>query len=114
MWYEGRPYKTILTGVFFAPEGRYRAILFTVTDVGFIQSPNRDLDKKKVEDWLRQGFKVLPNRILEEPVSPDTHCTALVYEFEARGYNEKSHLVRSRLLGRDHLQMAGLRSLLSF
>ena len=97
-----------LRGLFTARVGRYRAIVFAITPVPFHQS-DVSVARDVVEDWLAEGFNVLPASVAVLPFTPGFACTALIYEFEARENQQIANLIApSQLLGRRHLERAGV------
>jgi hypothetical protein len=98
-----------LRGLFFVDPGHYRVIVFILQDLPFSQSFRR-ISEEEANAWLTSGFNILPASIAERPFAPDSHCTVLVYEFASDG--KTVHVVTSGLTGKQHLEKAGVLSLL--
>jgi hypothetical protein len=98
-----------LSGLFFVPAGRYRVIVFVLQDLSFSQS-SRMIGEVEATAWLSSGFNFLPPSIANRPFAPDGHCTVLVYEFASDG--KAVHEITSGLTGKQHLEKAGVLSLL--
>ena len=97
-----------LRGLFFVDPGRYRVIVFILQDLPFSQS-SQSLTGDEARAWLRRGANVLPPEIAGRPFGAG-RCTVLVYEFASDGTAVR--VVESRLTGRQHLEKAGMLSLL--
>jgi len=94
--------KEYLHALFFADEGKYRIIVFVITDIPFHQSQDV-MTVKEAENYLKAGSNILPTEFKDYPYTDSHSCTALVYEFNVpdRG---GSYLVKtSNYLGQDHL-----------
>jgi hypothetical protein len=90
-----------------ADPGYYRVVVFVVTDVPFAQSgaePTMDQAQK----WLGGGLNVLPASIASTPFSPNTVCTALIYEFTQSESRHPALLLPSPLDAHTHLVKSGL------
>jgi hypothetical protein len=98
----------ILRGLFFVDRGHYRIIVFIIQEPSFEQS-NRRLTEEEARALLHSGANVLPQEVAARPYD-ESHCIILVYEFASDG--TLTRLVESRLTGRDHLEKAGILSLL--
>jgi hypothetical protein len=99
---------TFLRGLFFVEPGHYRVIVFILQDLPFAQS-SQTATLEEARHWLRSGANVLPPEIAERPFKGG-HCTVLIYEFAADGTGV--HLIESPWTGREHLEKAGVLSLL--
>jgi hypothetical protein len=94
--------------LFTAPTGRYRVIVFVITDLPFHQSPDTTTRDEAVS-WLRQGANVLPGVLARMTYRGEYNTSALIYDFvkgtgDARLMNPseidaQTHLVRSKLWG---------------
>jgi hypothetical protein len=94
--------------LFTAPPGYYRVIAFVVTDLPFAES-NKRIDRDEADRWLRGGWNTLPRWTSETPLSPDTTCTVLIYEFEVTPKETVPRLlVPGRLDAETHLVKSGL------
>jgi len=96
--------------LFSAPLGRYRVIVFVVTDKAFRPSAS-ELTSIDAAQLLSKGFNRLPDGLASQAYGAERDCTAMVYEFETSvatptgrriGVNEAIsaavHLDRSRVL----------------
>lgn len=92
-----------------APQGFYRVIVFIVTDEPWSRAGERPTGKE-AERWLAEGYNRLPIDIGELTYREGHHATtALVYEFEKRFPHEPAaQIENSDILGKDHLQKAGI------
>jgi hypothetical protein len=97
-----------LRGLFFVDPGHYRVIVFILQDVPFTQSGER-ITQEDALAWLRSGANVLPPEIARRTFS-GSHCTVLIYEFASDGTTVR--VIGSRLTGKQHLERAGVLSLL--
>jgi hypothetical protein len=92
-----------------APPGRYRVIVFIVTDVSVSQAGEKPTEDE-AQRWLNAGALQLPEsvgRITYDAQHYNT--TALIYEFEKPSPNAPPAFVpNSRLLGDTHLEKAGI------
>jgi hypothetical protein len=97
-----------IKALFNAPKGRYRVIVFIVTDAPVI--PNNETPTEiESEEWIHGGSVALPQTIAKRIYSENYYTTALIYEFERfSGENGAILKVPSDLLGKDHLQKAGI------
>jgi hypothetical protein len=80
----------ILKVLFDAKPGFYRIIVFAVTDEP-IAPEGKPPTQEEASVWLHQGMLSLPSTIAQIPYTKATACTALIYEFERRGYNDATH-----------------------
>ncbi len=84
----------LLKVLFDAKPGFYRIIVFAITDVPI--SPEGTPPNQEVAgEWLHHGMLSLPSTIAEISYTRATACTALIYEFERRGYNDATHPLMS-------------------
>jgi hypothetical protein len=98
----------ILRGLFFVDRGHYRVIVFILQEPSFTQSAQK-ISEQDARALLHTGANILPLEIAERPYG-ESRCTVLVYEFASDGTQVR--LVESHLTGRDHLQKAGVLTLL--
>lgn len=98
--------------LFAADAGYYRVIVFVITDQPF-GSSDRVVSSTDATAWLGHGFNEIPLSVLQQSVSSDVACTALIYEFLAHGGREPRILVPSPLGARQHLVASGLLAALS-
>ena len=97
-----------LRALFWGRSGKYRIIVFIVTDQVVAES-GHGAASGTARQWLRTGAKYLPPALAAKPFSRDHRCTALIYEFEL-----KETLVNPILLnpasqpGLIHIQKSGI------
>jgi len=89
----------------FADAGRYRLVIFVVTDQSFAAS-GPDMSSKDATELTRKGTVTLPTSIAEISYSAQHRCTALVYEFKKTKAVEPEFVLPSPLSGREHLVKA--------
>jgi len=97
-----------LLGLFFVDPGHYRVIVFVLQDPPFRQSSDRTTGAE-AQVWLQGGLNVLPREVAARSFE-NGNCTALIYEFASDGNGVRK--VESRLTGKQHLEKAGVLSLL--
>jgi hypothetical protein len=98
-----------LRGIFYVDPGRYRVIVFIFQDQPFAQS-RQEVTGDVARSWLSEGLNVLPTEQAQRSFA-DGDCTALVYEFASTG--KVVSRVTSRLTGKQHLEKAGVLTLLA-
>lgn len=77
---------TYLSQLFFAPEGKYRFVVFVVTDQPFTTAAKTLAENEAVER-LERGASSLPSAYGQLPFSGAHTLHALIYEFEKKGEN---------------------------
>jgi hypothetical protein len=97
-----------LYGLFFVDPGHYRVIVFVLQDLPFAQSSEK-ITGEAARQWLSTGANILPPELSERPFG-NGHCTVLIYEFSSDGTTVR--VIESRLTGKQHLEKAGVLSLL--
>ena len=113
-WPAGEPHAStrslleLLQGLFFVDPGHYRVIVFVVQDLPFSQS-NEAITAQQARAWLTLGANVLSPQIAALPFTGG-HVTVLIYEFASDG--SKVQVVTSQLTGKQHLEKAGLLTVL--
>jgi hypothetical protein len=92
-----------------APPGRYRVIVFIVTDVPLSQAGEKPTEDE-AQRWLNAGVLQLPESIGRMTYDAQHYnTTALIYEFEKPSTTAPPVFVpNSRLLGDTHLERAGI------
>jgi hypothetical protein len=96
-----------LQGLFSAPAGRFRLIVFVVTSEPF--SPRGTVERGEAMEWLKTGDDLLDPATASQPFTPQHKVYALIYEFLKAGPSHKAALVDPSLLGAQaHLKSAGL------
>jgi uncharacterized caspase-like protein len=98
-----------LKGLFFAKTGYYRLIVFIIQDTPFVASA-KTMAEPEARALIRQGANVLPADTGARAFAGN-HCTALIYEFSSDG-KTVDLLAESPLTGKQHLDKAGLLSML--
>jgi hypothetical protein len=97
-----------LSGLFVAPVGYYRQIVFVVTDAPFVAT-GEELTQRQASELLREGANRLPSYFRNMPFGPDYEVSALIYEFEKTGTTGQMRLLPNGRLGaRTHLSRSGL------
>jgi len=96
-----------LRALFTASPGYYRMIVFVVTDKPF-GATNETISASTANQWLADGFNILPEDILLKPLPPHFAFTALVYEFRREPGGKPYELEPSDLDARTHLTRCGL------
>jgi hypothetical protein len=97
-----------LQGLFFVDPGHYRVIVFVLQDVPFSQSAE-NITAEQAHAWLTSGLNVLSPQVAQRPFNGG-HVTVLIYEFASDG--SKVQVVTSQLTGKQHLEKAGLLTVL--
>lgn len=98
----------LLHGLFFVDPGHYRVIVFVLQDLPFSQSADT-ITAQQAHAWLASGANVLSPEIAALPFTGG-HVTVLIYEFASDG--SKVQVVTSQLTGKQHLEKAGLLTVL--
>ena len=96
-----------LRALFQAQKGRFRIIVFVVTDVSLTTTGER-ISRAEAEGWPRGGAKSLPPHLADVDYSPNHRTTALIYEFQQTSSTEPVIADPSGHQGRHHLTMAGI------
>lgn len=98
-----------LEALFKAPRGRYRVIVFIVTDLPLTQEKKEPTRAEAIE-WLSSGALSLPQVIAARAYSSAYYTTALIYEFERGADGEGTAFLKipSELQGKRHLERAGI------
>jgi hypothetical protein len=96
-----------IRALFRARPGRYRILVFLVTDQAFRQRDG-SVPFATASAWPKGGLNILPKEVGEQPYSEDHVCTALVYEFKRVGSVEPVFVEPSEFNGQTHLQKSGL------
>jgi hypothetical protein len=93
--------------LFYARPGRYRVIVFVVTNHPFSQTEEK-VDREEAGKWTSHGMNKLPKEIGDREYSDDYACTALIYEFRLSGNGKTDFVEPSQMTGRTHLEKAGI------
>jgi hypothetical protein len=99
-----------LRGLFFVKKGHYRLIIFVIQETPFVLS-QKSMPEPEARALIGKGANTLPMATAKRPFN-DNHCTALIYEFSSDGKSVE-FLAESPLTGKQHLDKAGVLSLLA-
>jgi hypothetical protein len=98
-----------LKALFTAQPGRFRLIVFAVTDEPFVSDKRKIPDREEAIQWVAAGTTKLPEQIGKRHFSANHDVIALIYEFYRPTTDHAFKLtVPSALQGRTHLEKAGL------
>ncbi|WP_449193051.1 hypothetical protein [Thauera sp.] len=104
----GRSFLDRITALFNAPPGRYRVIVFVVTDQDFAATPQPP-SEAVAREWVGGGGLRLPPSIAAQAYSAEHYASALIYEFARRDEREAGQVrAPSDVPGRVHLEKGGL------
>lgn len=99
---------TYVSALFSATTGRFRVIVFVVTDTPFRPTAPPP-DGPTAIAWLEQGMTGLPAPVRGRPYTTEHTCKALIYEFfKATPDHDAAIELPSHLDGRAHLTKAGI------
>jgi len=95
--------KEYLLALFTAPKGRFRVIVWIVTNKPFVQNSDKITPEEAME-WVRSGATAIPKTLGELTYTGDYRTTALIYEFE-KSADAAEAIVKapSSISGQDHL-----------
>lgn len=98
----------LIESLYQAPVGRYRVIMFVVTDAPRDRA-GQAMGEAAMDKLLHAGKSQLPTVIADMPYTPRTKAVALIYEFAKSGDKQVAQfVVTSRLSGDEHLEKAGV------
>lgn len=99
-----------IRALFSAPRGRFRLMVFLVTDRAVRHDSGvGSIEFEVAKDWLWAGGDRLPPSVGQQPYTNGHACTALIYEFEHEGPGREAVLLNpSTLNGRQHLEKAAI------
>ena len=97
-----------IRGLFFAPDGYYRLIVFVVTDQAYT-TRDQPLDENVALARLRRGAVALPPAYHDKPFTAQHRVDALIYEFHTAAHQVET-LRPGRLLPTTHIERTGLLS----
>jgi hypothetical protein len=104
--------KDVIRALFTAQEGRYRVIVFIVTNQPF-SAADKTVSAEEAREWVQEGAFNLPQTIKEVDYTPEYYCEALIYEFDQLARDNPAVLkVPSELQGETHLRKAKIWSAL--
>ncbi|QRN97940.1 hypothetical protein JRI60_02335 [Archangium violaceum] len=102
-----RSLRDYLRGLFVAPEGRFRLIVFLVTSATV--SLGEPAEREKAMAWLSSGSLVLDRTTGAQPYTSNHKAQVLIYEFEKPSTSAQANLVKpSALTALEHLKAAGI------
>src|ERR1043166_6227210 len=85
--------------------GRYRVIVFVVSDDFFSQASGKRVDSGQAERLAIEGASALPDAVGSLHYTDNHSCTALIYEFEKTSFDKPAEFKEnSTLLAETHLQ----------
>lgn len=93
--------------LFFAPEGRYRQVMFVVTDRP-VGAGGWTLTSNAATELLNEGSPDLIGPSRTVAFGPNYRVTALIYEFRKQGANQAAVSVPGRWNASTHLTRSGL------
>jgi hypothetical protein len=73
-------FRDYLRALFTANPGRYRILVFAVTDIPFAEG-SRSVTPEEAEQWIPHGTQAIPQEIGQRAWTAQFSCTALIYEF---------------------------------
>lgn len=98
----------LIESLYQAPVGRYRVIMFVVTDAPRDRA-GQAMGEAAMDKLLHAGKSQLPKVIADMPYTPRTKAVALIYEFAKSSDKQVAQfVVTSRLSGDEHLEKAGV------
>jgi hypothetical protein len=104
--------KDVMRALFTPQAGRYRIIVFIVSDQPF-SAADKTVSAKEAGEWVQKGAFQLPQTIREINYTPKHFCEALVYEFDqSTRDNPAVFKAPSELQGETHLKKAKIWSAL--
>jgi hypothetical protein len=104
--------KDVMRTLFTPQEGRYRIIVFIVTNQSF-SAADEAVSAKEAGGWVQKGAFQLPQNIREVNYTPKHSCVALIYEFDqSTRDNPAVFKAPSELQGETHLKKAKIWSAL--
>jgi hypothetical protein len=104
--------KDVVRALFTPHAGRYRIIVFIVTDQSF-SAADKTVTPKEAMEWVQKGAFDLPQVIREAKYTPEHFCEALIYEFDQPSRdNPAVFKAPSELQGETHLRKAKIWSAL--
>jgi len=85
--------------------GRYRVIVFVVSNDFFSQASGKRVDSELARKLAIEGASALPESVGSLPYTDSHSCTALIYEFEKTVFDKPAEFKEnSTLLAETHLQ----------
>ena len=102
----------LLKALLTANPGRFRVIVFILTDIPFTQT-EASVSENEAVKWLSGGMNVLPPQVEAISYSKRYDVTVLIYEFEKTEDKSPQCNHPSRLGAHEHLEKSGLWAALS-
>jgi hypothetical protein len=105
---------SFIRGLVVAPEGRYRVMVFVVTDAPRNRSTTSLSDDSALRAFARCGPTQLNNATVEmrllraRPVTAGTEIRVLVYEFTKQAEQQPVRFLKPGLSAQQHLEQAGI------
>jgi hypothetical protein len=105
---------TFIRGLILAPAGRYRVIVFVVTDAPRNRAATALVNDRPLRALARCGPTKLTDASTEmrslraRAITSETDVRALVYEFSKRAEQQPAQFVKPGLDARKHLEQAGI------
>jgi len=94
-----------LTALIKGKIGRYRVIVFAVSDDFFSQASGKRVESEEAYRLAIEGANTLPDTVGSQPFTDRHTCTALVYEFEKAILDKPAQFKEnSAILAETHLQ----------
>lgn len=94
--------KNYLRSLFYAKQGKYRVIVFFITNITFGQT-EKSMTFTEAKKHLKRGHNSLPIEFQSVTFDENYSCTALIYEFDKFEFEEGVQVDYSQFLGHDHL-----------
>ncbi|NSL86880.1 hypothetical protein ECE50_008565 [Chitinophaga sp. Mgbs1] len=98
-----RTIRDYLASLFTAKKGRFRVIVFAVTDTP-VTSGGRSISRDEAMIWLRNGATTLPEEIAAKKFTAAHACSVLIYEFEKKENETPVFISSSPFPGQLHLK----------
>ncbi|MCX6246147.1 MAG: hypothetical protein NTW10_00300 [Bacteroidetes bacterium] len=101
-------FNTLIRTIFIAQPGRFRVIVFAVTNQ-FVPSSNTVMPKKDAINLVNGGAPVLIPQIGDSVLTEDHHCCAYIYEYEQLSTKDNPVFVStSAIPGMQHLEKTNI------
>ncbi|PTL76546.1 hypothetical protein [Vitiosangium sp. GDMCC 1.1324] len=102
-----RNLRDYLMGLFVAPAGRFRLIVFLVTSATVPRGA--PIGREEAEQWLLSGTLELDRAMRAEPYTLDHKVLVFIYEYEKPSSSARADIVMpSALSALEHLKAAGI------
>jgi hypothetical protein len=97
-----------VAALFRARPGRFRVIVFVLTDKPLTQNTDARVSSDEAKLWTKKGAESLPKEIAEMGYTSDYKCTALIYEFKTFAGSKPEFVEPSEITGEMHLEKSGI------